>query len=212
MNGDLKPAYVERLKHELQVIHQMGFEDYFLIVYDFIRYGRQKGIYIGPGRGSAAGSLVAYCLGITMVDPLQYNLLFERFLNAERVSMPDIDTDIPDIHRQEIIDYVYQKYGEQHIANIITFDTLAARAVLRDVGKAMDIPKREIDMIVGLIPQTPKITLKKAYEQKEKLRVLLNASPQLMTYFNMAKRIEGLPKNKSIHCLLYTSPSPRDTR
>ena len=199
LNGDLKPAYVERLKHELQVIHQMGFEDYFLIVYDFIRYGRQKGIYIGPGRGSAAGSLVAYCLGITMVDPLQYNLLFERFLNAERVSMPDIDTDIPDIHRQEIIDYVYQKYGEQHIANIITFDTLAARAVLRDVGKAMDISKREIDMIVGLIPQTPKITLEKAYEQKEKLRVLLNASPQLMAYFNMAKRIEGLPKNKSIH-------------
>ena len=199
LNGDLKPAYVERLKHELQVIHQMGFEDYFLIVYDFIRYGRQKGIYIGPGRGSAAGSLVAYCLGITMVDPLQYNLLFERFLNAERVSMPDIDTDIPDIHRQEIIDYVYQKYGEQHIANIITFDTLAARAVLRDVGKAMDISKREIDMIVGLIPQTPKITLEKAYEQKEKLRVLLNASPQLMEYFNMSKRIEGLPKNKSIH-------------
>ena len=199
LNGDLKPIYVERLKHELQVIHQMGFEDYFLIVYDFIRYGRQKGIYIGPGRGSAAGSLVAYCLGITMVDPLQYNLLFERFLNAERVSMPDIDTDIPDIHRQEIIDYVYQKYGEQHIANIITFDTLAARAVLRDVGKAMDISKREIDMIVGLIPQTPKITLEKAYEQKEKLRVLLNASPQLMEYFNMSKRIEGLPKNKSIH-------------
>lgn len=199
LNGDLKPAYVKRLKHELQVIHQMGFEDYFLIVYDFIRYGRQKGIYIGPGRGSAAGSLVAYCLGITMVDPLQYNLLFERFLNAERVSMPDIDTDIPDIYRQEIIDYVYQKYGEQHIANIITFDTLAARAVLRDVGKAMDISKREIDMIVGLIPQTPKITLEKAYEQKEKLRVLLNASPQLMAYFNMAKRIEGLPKNKSIH-------------
>ena len=199
LNGDLKPVYVERLKHELQVIHQMGFEDYFLIVYDFIRYGRQKGIYIGPGRGSAAGSLVAYCLGITMVDPLQYNLLFERFLNAERVSMPDIDTDIPDIHRQEIIDYVYQKYGEQHIANIITFDTLAARAVLRDVGKAMDISKREIDMIVGLIPQTPKITLEKAYEQKEKLRVLLNASPQLMNYFNMAKQIEGLPKNKSIH-------------
>ena len=199
LNGDLKTAYVERLKHELQVIHQMGFEDYFLIVYDFIRYGRQKGIYIGPGRGSAAGSLVAYCLGITMVDPLQYNLLFERFLNAERVSMPDIDTDIPDIYRQEIIDYVYQKYGEQHIANIITFDTLAARAVLRDVGKAMDISKREIDMIVGLIPQTPKITLEKAYEQKEKLRVLLNASPQLMAYFNMAKRIEGLPKNKSIH-------------
>ena len=129
----------------------------------------------------------------------QYNLLFERFLNAERVSMPDIDTDIPDIHRQEIIDYVYQKYGEQHIANIITFDTLAARAVLRDVGKAMDISKREIDMIVGLIPQTPKITLDKAYEQKEKLRVLLNASPQLMNYFNMAKQIEGLPKNKSIH-------------
>jgi len=199
LNGDLKHVYVERLKHELQVIHQMGFEDYFLIVYDFIRYGRQKGIYIGPGRGSAAGSLVAYCLGITMVDPLQYNLLFERFLNAERVSMPDIDTDIPDIHRQEIIDYVYQKYGEQHIANIITFDTLAARAVLRDVGKAMDISKREIDMIVGLIPQTPKITLEKAYEQKEKLRVLLNASPQLMEYFNMSKRIEGLPKNKSIH-------------
>ena len=199
LNGDLKPVYVERLKHELQVIHQMGFEDYFLIVYDFIRYGRQKGIYIGPGRGSAAGSLVAYCLGITMVDPLQYNLLFERFLNAERVSMPDIDTDIPDIHRQEIIDYVYQKYGEQHIANIITFDTLAARAVLRDVGKAMDISKREIDMIVGLIPQTPKITLDKAYEQKEKLRLLLNASPQLMNYFNMAKQIEGLPKNKSIH-------------
>ena len=199
LNGVLKLVYVERLKHELQVIHQMGFEDYFLIVYDFIRYGRQKGIYIGPGRGSAAGSLVAYCLGITMVDPLQYNLLFERFLNAERVSMPDIDTDIPDIHRQEIIDYVYQKYGEQHIANIITFDTLAARAVLRDVGKAMDISKREIDMIVGLIPQTPKITLEKAYEQKEKLRVLLNASPQLMNYFNMAKQIEGLPKNKSIH-------------
>ena len=199
LNGVLKLVYVERLKHELQVIHQMGFEDYFLIVYDFIRYGRQKGIYIGPGRGSAAGSLVAYCLGITMVDPLQYNLLFERFLNAERVSMPDIDTDIPDIHRQEIIDYVYQKYGEQHISNIITFDTLAARAVLRDVGKAMDISKREIDMIVGLIPQTPKITLEKAYEQKEKLRVLLNASPQLMNYFNMAKQIEGLPKNKSIH-------------
>lgn len=199
LNGNLMPHYVERLKHELHVIHKMGFEDYFLIVYDFIRYGRQKGIYIGPGRGSAAGSLVAYCLGITMVDPLQYNLLFERFLNEERVSMPDIDTDIPDIHRQEIIDYVYQKYGSEHVANIITFDTLAARAVLRDVGKVMNIPKREMDMIVNLIPQTAKITLADVYRQKEKLRTILNANPALMDYYHMAQRIEGLPKNKSIH-------------
>ena len=133
----------------------MGYVDYFLIVWDYIKFARDHDIMVGPGRGSAAGSLVAYCLGITMIDPLQYGLLFERFLNPERISMPDIDTDIPDNKRKDVIDYVYQKYGRDHVCNIITFGTLGPRLVIREAAKVLGMFERDVDMITKLIPNTP---------------------------------------------------------
>ncbi len=197
--GHPSAAYASRLKYELSVIAQMHFEDYFLIVYDFIRYARTKDIYIGPGRGSAAGSLVAYCLGITQVDPLKYHLLFERFLNPERVSMPDIDTDIPDNRRQEVISYVYEKYGEDHVANIVTFGTLGARQVIRDVGKVMNIPQRDIDLLSKTIPAAPGMTLAAAMKQSTRLRELVNAEPKYKTLFEESMKLEGLPRHASVH-------------
>ena len=149
---NIPTEYKQRLDYELQVIISMNYADYFLIVYDFIRYARTQGIYVGPGRGSAAGSLVAYCLGITHVDPIQYQLLFERFLNPERISMPDIDTDFPDNRRNEVIDYVRDLYGKDHVAHIITFNTLGAKQVLRDIGKVMRVNQRDIDMLCKQIP------------------------------------------------------------
>lgn len=142
LNGNLNPTYIKRLEYELNVIVTMGFTDYFLIVWDFIRYARSQDIFVGPGRGSAAGSLVAYCLGITHIDPIQNNLLFERFLNPSRVSMPDIDTDFPDDRRDEVIQYVRELYGYDHVSHIVTFNTLQARQAIRDVGRVMNIPAR----------------------------------------------------------------------
>ena len=145
-------ALKERLEYELAVIHSMGYVDYFLIVWDFIHYAKQNGIAVGPGRGSAAGSVVSYCLEITNIDPVRYQLLFERFLNPERVSMPDIDVDFCFERRQEVIDYVTRKYGEDRVVQIVTFGTMAARGVIRDVGRALDLPYAQVDQIAKMIP------------------------------------------------------------
>lgn len=191
--------YVDRLKYELDVIISMHYADYFLIVWDFIRFAKTRDIYIGPGRGSAAGSLVSYCLGITHADPIKYHLLFERFLNPERVSMPDIDTDFPDNRRDEVIDYVTQLYGKHRVAHIITFNTLAAKQVLRDVGRAMDFPLREIDILCKLVPNRLKITLKGAYEESAKFKERINSSEKYKRLFRIALRLEGLPRHASLH-------------
>ena len=198
--GGAKPLeYMKRLRYELDIIGRMNFADYFLIVYDFIRFARKQGIYVGPGRGSAAGSLVSYCLGITMVDPIQYNLLFERFLNPSRQTMPDIDTDIPDNRRQEVIRYVREKYGMDHTANIVTFNTLGAKAVLRDLGKAMGIAPHEIDMLCRMIPNTPGITLKEALVQNNRLRQIVTSQEKYKNLFRAAAKMEGLPRHRSIN-------------
>lgn len=199
LGGHVLPAYYDHLRSELKVISDMHFADYFLIVYDFIRHSRQQGIFVGPGRGSAVGSLVAYCLGITMVDPLQYHLLFERFLNPERVSMPDIDTDFPDDRRQEVIDYVYTKYGHAHVAGVVAFDTFRARQALLDVGKAMSISPRELDTLRKFIPPKPTITLSEVKRDSPRLRALLAANPRYARLFDMAEKIEGLPRNATRH-------------
>lgn len=199
LDGRLNREYVNRLTYELDVIIKMGYADYFLIVYDFIRYAKSKGIYVGPGRGSAAGSLVAYCLGITHVDPLEYDLLFERFLNPERISMPDIDVDFPDDKRDEVIAYVRDLYGEDRVAHIVTFGTLGAKQVLRDVGRVMKIPVREIDMLSKMIPNAPKITLDYALENNGKFKQAIYASRKYMQLLNICKQIEGLPRHTSTH-------------
>lgn len=191
--------YKKRLKYELDIISQMGFSDYFLIVWDFIRYARSQDIYVGPGRGSAAGSLVAYCLGITHVDPIRFDLLFERFLNPERISMPDIDTDFPDNRRDEVIRYVRDKYGDHKVAHIVTFGTLAAKQVLRDVGKAMNVSLRDIDALCKLVPNVPKVTLVSAYEQSPPFKQRIVKSRQLQEVFDIALKLEGLPRHTSIH-------------
>lgn len=199
LHGKYDAKYMERLRYELSVIIRMHFENYFLIVYDFICHARKNNIYIGPGRGSAAGSLVAYCLGITMIDPMQYHLLFERFLNPERISMPDIDTDIPDNKRSEVIHYVYEKYGEEHVCNIVTFGTLGPRQVLRDVAKVMNFYGREVDMIIKLIPNTAKMTLQKAYDTVPRLKQIVQSDDRFLSLFQMAVRLEGLPRQSSVH-------------
>ena len=199
LKGKEDPVYLKRLKYELDTIIKMHFEDYFLIVYDFIRYARKEGIYVGPGRGSAAGSLTAYTLGITQIDPIQYGLLFERFLNPERVTMPDIDTDIPDDRRQDVISYVFRKYGYDHTANIITFGTLKARQVIRDVGKVMDLPQHRIDQLVSLIPASANITLQEAVKQNPRLKERISVDEQYAALFDTAQRLEGLPRHTSVH-------------
>ncbi len=197
--NQIDDVYVKRLTYELDVIIKMGYADYFLIVYDFIRYAKSVGIYVGPGRGSAAGSLVSYCLGITHVDPIQYNLLFERFLNPERISMPDIDIDFPDNRRDEVINYVKELYGESHVAHIVTFGTLAAKQVLRDVGRAMNISIREIDMICKMIMSAPNVTLKSTFENNGKFKQTIMASKQYSKLFAIALQLEGLPRHASTH-------------
>ncbi|MEG0409334.1 MAG: DNA polymerase III subunit alpha [Erysipelotrichaceae bacterium] len=192
-------SYVNRLSYELEVITNMHYEDYFLIVWDFIRFAKTQHIYVGPGRGSAAGSLVSYCLGITHIDPIKYNLLFERFLNPSRVSMPDIDTDFPDNRRDEVIAYVRERYGKQHVANIVTFNTLAAKQVMRDVGKTMGISLHDIDMLCRMIPSVVKATLQKTYESNPKFKQVINANPTFLKMFEIAKQLEGLPRHASQH-------------
>lgn len=198
-NHQPEKEYVDRLKYELDVISKMGFSDYFLIVYDYIRYARKHGIYIGPGRGSAAGSLVSYCLGITMVDPLQYDLLFERFLNPERVTMPDIDTDIPDNRREELIHYVYEKYGKDHVCSIVTFGTFGARQSLRDAGKVMGISERNVEALTKLVPVKAKVTLKLCYESQPRFRQMVDSENSYHNLFTTASMIEGLPRHTSTH-------------
>ena len=189
----------ERLDFELSVIKQMGFVDYFLIVWDFIRFARDNGIPVGPGRGSVAGSLVSYSLGITNIDPLRYNLLFERFLNPERVSMPDIDIDFCYERRQEVIDYVIKKYGDDHVAQIITFGTMAARAVIRDVGRALNIPYADVDRIAKMIPFQIGMTIDHALELSSELALLYNENPSIKELVDMAKKLEGMPRHASTH-------------
>ena len=189
----------ERLNYELGVIRTMGYVDYCLIVWDFIRYARDNDIMVGPGRGSAAGSLVAYTLGITKLDPIKYNLLFERFLNPERVSMPDIDVDFCFERRQEVIDYVVRKYGKDRVVQIVTFGTLAARGVIRDVGRVMDLPYNLCDTIAKMVPMELNITIDKALTMSQELRTMYEADEQIHTLIDMAKRLEGLPRHTSMH-------------
>ena len=189
----------ERLKYELDVIRNMGYVDYFLIVWDFINYARTNGIMVGPGRGSAAGSIVSYCLGITNIDPIKYQLLFERFLNPERVSMPDIDIDFCYERRQEVIDYVVRKYGAEKVAQIVTFGTLKAKAVVRDVGRVMDLPYALCDSISKMIPNELNMTLDRALEMSSELRTMYEGDEQVKELIDVSKRLEGLPRHSSMH-------------
>ena len=189
----------DRLAYELDTIRHMGYVDYFLIVWDFIKYAKDHGIAGGPGRGSAAGSIVSYCLGITTIDPIHYQLLFERFLNPERVSMPDIDVDFCYERRQEVIDYVTRKYGKDCVAQIVTFGTLAARGVIRDVGRVMDLPYAYVDSIAKMIPQELGITIDKALQMNPELRKLYESDETVTHLIDMAKRLEGLPRHCSMH-------------
>lgn len=197
--GDPSEELKERLSYELETIHQMGYVDYFLIVWDFIKYAKDHGISVGPGRGSAAGSIVSYCLEITTIDPIRYQLLFERFLNPERVSMPDIDVDFCYERRQEVIDYVTRKYGKDCVAQIVTFGTLAARGVIRDVGRVMDLPYAYVDSISKMIPQELGITIDKALKMNLDLKKLYDTDETVTNLIDMAKRLEGLPRHCSMH-------------
>ena len=177
----------------------VGYVDYFLIVWDFIKYAKDHGIAVGPGRGSAAGSIVSYCLEITNIDPIRYQLLFERFLNPERVTMPDIDVDFCFERRQEVIDYVVRKYGKDRVVQIVTFGTLAARGVIRDVGRVMDLPYAFVDSIAKMIPQELNITIDKALQMNPELRKTYENDPQVKLLIDMCKRLEGLPRHSSMH-------------
>ena len=189
----------DQLTYELSIIQKMGYVDYFLIVWDFIKYSRDHGIAVGPGRGSAAGSLVSYTLGITNIDPAKYQLLFERFLNPERVSMPDIDVDFCFERRQEVIDYVVRKYGKDRVAQIVTFGTLAARGVLRDVGRVMDMPYAFVDSIAKMVPQELNITLDRALKTNPEFKTLYDTNEQVKELVDMSMRLEGLPRHTSMH-------------
>ncbi|MBI5237540.1 MAG: DNA polymerase III subunit alpha [Deltaproteobacteria bacterium] len=195
----LRWQYYERLNKELKVIKGVGFSGYFLIVNDFIEYAKGKGIPVGPGRGSAAGSLAAYSLGITNLDPIRYNLLFERFLNPDRISLPDIDVDFCFERRDEVIRYVTEKYGSDNVGQIITFGVLKARACIRDVGRALDMPYGEVDRIAKLIPAQLNITIESAVEQEPKIKALINESPRVKELIEAAKALEGLPRHASTH-------------
>ncbi|MBR2213546.1 MAG: DNA polymerase III subunit alpha, partial [Eubacterium sp.] len=194
-----KEELQERLNFELNTIKDMGYIEYFLIVWDFIDYAKRKGIPVGPGRGSAAGSIVSYCLEITDIEPVRYALLFERFLNPERVSMPDIDIDFCIERRQEVIDYVAEKYGKDHVAQIVTFGTLKAKGVVRDVGRVLDMPYARCDQIAKMIPDELNITLDKALEESKELKVEYERDPEVKYLIDMSKRLEGLPRHASMH-------------
>ena len=196
---DEQPEVRERLEYELGVIHTMGFDSYFLIVWDFINYARQNGIPVGPGRGSAAGSIVAYLLGITDIDPLKYALLFERFLNPDRVTMPDIDVDFCYVRREEVIEYVKRRYGEDHVGQIATFGTLAAKGAIRDVGRAMDMSFAEVQRVTKLIPNELGITIDKALNGVADLKVMYEQEPQIKLLIDYARGVEGLPRHTSTH-------------
>ena len=199
LQGQVTPIYQQRLQYELDIIHKMGFSNYFLVVYDFIRYAKKNDILVGPGRGSAAGSLVAYALGITDIDPITYDLLFERFLNPERVSMPDIDTDLPDIKREQVIQYVRDKYGEKRVAGIVTFATLAAKQVIRDVGRILLIPTYKIDKLTSFIPAMSREKLTAFYQKNQEFRQYIEQDNSLQQLYQIAIRIEGFPRQIGTH-------------
>lgn len=201
--------YKERLKRELEIIKRMRYSSYFLIVWDFISYAKKQGIPVGPGRGSAAGSLVSYCLGITDIDPVQFNLLFERFLNPERISMPDIDVDFCKDRRADVIAYVAEKYGKDHVAQIITFGTMAAKAAIRDVGRALDFPYGEVDKIAKLVPNTLNITIENTLDAEPQLKHLYDTNPRIKELIDTAMRLEGLCRHASTHAAgVVISPTP----
>lgn len=189
--------YIERLQYELEIINQMGFCNYFLVVWDYVKYAKENGILVGPGRGSAAGSLVSYCLFITDIDPIQYNLLFERFLNPERVTMPDIDIDFEDTRRDEVIEYCVNKYGKKRVAEIITFGTLGAKQVVRDVGRVMDLPLSEIDFLCRMIDT--KYSLEENYKNNSKIKVFLDGNKDLQTLYKVSVKLEGIKRHTSVH-------------
>ena len=191
--------YRERLEYEIGVISRMGYVNYYLIVWDFIRYAKESGIPVGPGRGSGAASIVAYCLHITEVDPMQYGLIFERFLNPERVSMPDFDTDFCQERRGEVIAYVMEKYGSDHVAQIATFGTMAARGAIRDVGRALNFSYGETDVVAKQVPATPHITLEKALETSPRLKEMYNQDERVKKLIDTAMTLEGMPRNTSTH-------------
>ncbi len=196
-----KEQHMEKLNYELDVIKNMGYVDYFLIVWDFINWARENGIPVGPGRGSAAGSIVSYCLHITNIDPIRYSLLFERFLNPERVSMPDIDIDFCYERRQEVIDYVSRKYGADKVVQIVTFGTMAAKGVIRDVGRALDLPYNYVDSIAKMIPneQNMGVSIDRAIELNPEFRKLYEEDEQVHYLIDMCKKLEGLPRHTSMH-------------
>ena len=196
---DVPQDYINRLEYELETVNTMGYTDYYLIVQDFVRFAKSKGIPVGPGRGSGAGSLAAYCIGITNLDPMKYDLIFERFLNPERVSMPDFDIDFCYERRQEVIDYVTEKYGADHVAQIVTFGTLQTRAAIRDVGRTMGMPYAAVDAVAKLVPNDFKITIDKAVEKSRELRQLMAENEQINRLIEVARKVEGMPRNTSTH-------------
>ena len=209
--GDPSEELKDRLSYELETIHQMGYVDYFLIVWDFIKYAKDHGISVGPGRGSAAGSIVSYCLEITTIDPIRYQLLFERFLNPERVTMPDIDIDFCYERRQEVIDYVTRKYGADHVVQIVTFGTMSARMVIRDVGRVLDLPYAYVDSVAKAIPMELGITIAKAMKMNPELRTMYETDDSAKKLIDMAMRLEGLPRHTSVHAAgVVISPKPVD--
>ena len=191
--------YVDRLEYEISVISRMGYVNYYLIVWDFIRYAKEQGIPVGPGRGSGAASIVAYCMHITEVDPMKYALIFERFLNPERVSMPDFDTDFCQERRPEVIEYVMRKYGADHVAQIATFGTMAAKGAIRDVGRALNFSYAETDVVAKLVPGTPHITLDEALKVSPKLKEMYDGDERVKLLIDTARSLEGMPRNTSTH-------------
>ena len=196
---DAPQEYMDRLEYEISVISRMGYINYYLIVWDFIRFAKESGIPVGPGRGSGAASIVAYCMHITEVDPMQYALIFERFLNPERVSMPDFDTDFCQERRGEVIEYVTRKYGADHVAQIATFGTMAARGAIRDVGRALNFTYAETDVVAKQVPSTPHITLQEALEASPKLKEMYDTDDRVRLLIDTARSLEGMPRNTSTH-------------
>lgn len=199
LNNNVTDAYKKRLLYELDIINKMGFSNYFLVVYDYIKYAKNNKILVGPGRGSAAGSLVSYCLGIIDIDPLKYDLLFERFLNPERITMPDIDTDFPDIYRDQVIDYVKEKYGRKNVSGVVTFGTLAAKQAIRDVSRVLNVPSYQVDKITKLIPSFTKLKLTDFYQNNPDFKLLIDSEDKLMLMYKIAVFIEGFPRHISQH-------------
>lgn len=199
LNNEMKTEYKNRLLYELNIINSMGFSNYFLVVYDFIKYAKKNGILVGPGRGSAGGSLVAYSLGITDIDPIHYDLLFERFLNPERITMPDIDTDFPDVYRDQVINYVTEKYGKKNVSGIVTFGTLGARLVIRDVGRVLNAESSDIDYLCKRIPQVTKQKLTDFYKNDKEFRNMINSDSKLKLLYQICNKIEGFPRHTSMH-------------